>query len=58
VSNIPETDNLDALAWPASQLGEALAALARSAGLAPRAGAAPAVPSALDWDDGRRRRLA
>ncbi len=51
MSNIPTTDNLDALAWSASQLGEALAALARSGGLAPRAGAAPAVPSALDWDD-------
>jgi ATP-binding cassette subfamily B protein len=43
-------DSLDAAAWPAARLGEALAALARASGLAPRLVAAPATPEAQVWD--------
>jgi hypothetical protein len=39
--------DLDALTWPAAQLGEAIAALGRRSGLVPRLREAPASPEGL-----------
>ena len=44
------TPELAALAWPASQLGQAIEALARKSGLAPQPVQIPAAPSSLDTD--------
>ncbi len=41
---------LDRLAWPVSRLGEALEALARTGGLAPRSVEVPAPPGSLMWN--------
>jgi len=40
---------LDAVAWPGARLGEAIAALARASGLAPRLRAVPAAPPEQVW---------